>query len=71
MSLKEDVLRLKKEKNAIILAHYYKLPSSFQAQIIGDAKPGHLKLFNQLLSIRFDDRQCHFSFYRKEIFYDF
>ena len=23
MSLKEDVLRLKKEKNAIILAHYY------------------------------------------------
>ena len=23
MSLKEDVLKLKKEKNAIVLAHYY------------------------------------------------
>ena len=47
MSLKEDVLKLKKEKNAIILAHYY-VDGAVQdvADFVGDSYALALKAKN-------------------------
>ena len=49
MSLKEDVLNLKKEKNAIILAHYY-VDGAVQdvADFVGDHMPWQKRLRIQM-----------------------